>query len=110
MQKNRSLKNALNESPDRERERVSVEESTHERQSEKKEETADGDVIGVLLRGITAFFMAVFFSAVVSGMLEVFQGWEITFGSLPMIVTTSVLYYPCYKILSRMDFFRKNPD
>ena len=111
MQKDRPLRNALDESADYEIERDSVERPINEEISmEENEETSEGDVIGVLLRGLIAFFTAIFLSAVVSGLLEAAQGWEITFGSLPMIALTSLLYYPSYKVLKRLGFFRKKSE
>lgn len=112
MQKKRSLQNALNEEPLSGRKKEQTENDADQKvlSREDVENLPDQDIIGVTLRGVTAIFMAIFFGAVISGLLEASQGWEITFGSLPMIAITSVLYYPSYKILTRMGFFRKNSE
>jgi hypothetical protein len=67
------------------------------------------DFIDIGMRGILAFLMAVFFSAIVAGMIEANPDWdiEIGFASLPMIGITALFYYPTYKTLSWMGFFRR---
>ncbi|NBC64959.1 MAG: hypothetical protein GVY07_04760, partial [Bacteroidetes bacterium] len=99
MEKDRSLKNALNDnSSSEENERRTFElRENEESPIKKKTELPKEDIVDKLLRGFVAFFVAVFISAVVAGLLEVAQGWEISFGSLSMIAITAALYYPSYK-------------
>ncbi|MCG2589672.1 hypothetical protein [Rhodohalobacter sulfatireducens] len=107
MEKDRSLKNALRDKTSAENKgNVKLRENEAKPVSQESE-TPKEDIIDKLLRGILAFFGAIFFGAVISGIMEVAQGWQITFGSLPMITITAILYYPTYKALTWMGFFRQ---
>lgn len=67
------------------------------------------DFIDISMRGGLALLTAVFFSAIVAGVIEANPNWdiEIGFASLPMIGTTALFYYPIYKTLSWMGVFRR---
>lgn len=70
------------------------------------------DFIDIGLRSGLTFLMAVFFSAIVAGLVEANPDWEmeIGFASLPMIGMTAVFYYPIYKTLSWMGVFRRKKE
>lgn len=108
MKKDPSLKNALNDKNSFEEKRDAKLQEKEVNPIKEEAELPKEDIVDKLLRGFVAFFLAVFISAVVAGMIEVAQGWEISFGSLPMIAGTTILYYPIYKILTRLGFFRQN--
>jgi len=107
MKQNGSLKNDLDVNESSSEDRRTELNNRGDNSPNKTKELPKEDVIDKLFRGLTAFFLAVFLSAVIAGMLEVAQNWEIPFGSLPMIAITTFLYYPCYKILTLMGFFRQ---
>jgi hypothetical protein len=70
------------------------------------------DFIDIGLRSGLALLMAVFFSAIVAGMIEANPDWdmEIGFASLTMIGMTAIFYYPIYKTLSWMGVFRRKEE
>ena len=107
MKQNGSLKNDLNKDKSSTEDRHTELSSREDNSLNKTEKLPKEDIIDKLFRGLTAFFLAVFLSAIIAGMLEVAQDWEIPFGSLPMIAITTFLYYLCYKILTLMGFFRQ---
>lgn len=106
MEKDHSLKNALNDKTSAE-EKSRVERKENEANSTKEIGPPKEDIVDKLLRGFVAFFTAVFISALIAGMLEIAQGWKISFGSPPMIFSTALLYYPSYKVLTWLGFFRQ---
>ena len=107
MKQNGSLKNDLNENKPSTEDRHTELNDREDNSLNKTEKLPKEDIIDKLFRGFMAFFFAVFLSAIIAGMLEVAQNWEIPFGSLPMIAITTFFYYPCYKILTWMGFFRQ---
>ena len=107
MDKDRSLQNALKDNSSAYENRGIESNQKTAGPIQKKSQSPKEDIVDKLLRGFLAFFLAVFISAVIAGMLEAVQGWEIVFGSLPMIAITALLYYPSYKVLTLMGFFRK---
>ena len=107
MNHHRSLKNDLSKDKSSAEDRRTELNNREDNSLNKTEKLPKEDIIDKLFRGFTAFFLAVFLSAIIAGMLEVAQNWEIPFGSLPMIVITTFFYYPCYKILTWMGFFRQ---
>ncbi|MDZ7720409.1 MAG: hypothetical protein U5K72_16455 [Balneolaceae bacterium] len=107
MDKNHSLKNALNEKTSSKENRKTELDEREANPNREMPEPPKEDIVDKLLRGFMAFFLSVFVSAVIAGMLEVALSREISFGSWPMIVATAILYYPFYKILTWMGFFRQ---
>ena len=107
MKQNGSLKNDLDKDKSSIEDRRTELNNREDNSPNKTKELPKEDIIDKLFRGFMAFFFAVFLGAIIAGMLEVAQNWEISFGSLPMIAITTFLYYPCYKILTWMGFFRQ---
>ncbi|MCH8569387.1 MAG: hypothetical protein LAT67_14020 [Balneolales bacterium] len=106
MEKKRSLENKLTEPPPA-KERIKANFSENEKTPAKdKTASPEEDIIDIGLRGFSALVLSVFISAIIAGMLEVAQGWDIAFGSLPMIALSVVIFYPTYKIMGWLGFFK----
>jgi len=69
-------------------------------------DTPKDDIIDRFFRAVVSFLAAVFSSAVVAGFLDIATGWDINFGSLPMIAITAGFFFLWYPILTWLGFFR----
>lgn len=79
---------------------------TNPNQVEAATDMPKDDFIDRFFRGVVSFGAAVFSSAVLAGFLDIATGWDINFGSLPMIAITAVLFFLWYPILTWLGFFR----
>lgn len=107
MEKNRPLKNALNDKTSSKKNRRKKPQNIEVMASKKSEDHSKEDIIDKFFRGLMALFSSAFTCGIIVGILEVPLNWEISAGSLPMIAITAFLYYPWYKILTVLGFFRQ---
>lgn len=98
--------------PETRQDTVNIRKKTREHVDLDERPLPEEDVIDKIMRGGVALFFAVFSTAVAAGIIEANPAWDaqIEFASWPMIGATALCYYPFYKILFWMGFFRRKKN